>query len=188
MMQIAKYNLSGWLSNSFLPLLLVSFSVVGQSADSGTRETLASKYSLAMLEAHQANSLEKVGDFYHYLNLLSATDDKTLQQQIKENIFALFEDKNVLVDDFTTDVKDKIPLSYLLDNIASRQIRFAVVNEKISREFYRDYWFDSYDVEITANGVKKTRRLKQTVYFRPEDKAFGSQRKTVLAVSLGTIQ
>ena len=188
MIQTAKYSLSGWLSSSFALLLLVSAAAIGQSADSGSHARLTSKYSRPMLEAHQANSLDKIGDFYHYLNLLSAAGDQALQNQIKENIYALFESKNTVIDDFSTDVEDQIPLSYFLDNIASRQMVFSIVNQSAGQEFYRDYWIDSYDLEVVVSGIKKTRRLRQTIYLKPENKAFGTRQKTVLAVSLGPIR
>jgi len=188
MTQTTKYSLSGWLSSKFLLLLLASVSAIGQSADSGSRETLTSKYSLAMLEAHQANSLEKIVDFYHYLNLLSATDDTELQNQIKENIYTLFEHRNTLVSDFTTDQTGQIPLAHLLDNIASGKLRFSVENESFAREFYRNYWYDTYELEITSGDVKTRRQISQVIYFKPEDKTFGKTKKTVPAVLLGPIR
>jgi hypothetical protein len=187
--QTTKYNSSAWRRNRFWPVLLLVYSVgFAQSADSQANHMLTARYPVAMLKSHQANSLQKLGDFYHYLNLLSGTSDSNLQAQIKENIYSLFEDKNTLVDDLTTDRKDRIPLSYLLENIASKQITFDFKNQQVSREFYRDYWLDSYTLEITSGGKSVTREFTQIVYLKPEQKAFGNTTKNVLQVSLGPIE
>jgi hypothetical protein len=143
---------------------------------------------MAVLEAYQINSLQKINDFYHYLNLLSATDDTDLQMQIKENIYALFEDRNILVDNILTETDDRIPLSYLLDNIASKKLVFAFKNEQVGKDFYRDYWVDSYTLEINEKGKTTTQKVRQSVYLKPETKAFGKTTKTVLSVSLGAIE
>lgn len=191
MEQTTKYSSSGWRSNSFwlLLLLVFGFGFAQDKPDSDVRnQTLTSRHSLMVLQSYQNNSLQKLGDFYHYLNLLSAANDKNLQQQLKEAIYTLFDDKNILVEDFTTDKKDKIPLSYLLDNIASKKLNFSIKNENVSREFYRDFWYDSYTLEIAENGETKSRQIKQAVHLKPEDKAFGSNVKSVLQVSLGAIE
>jgi len=187
--QTTKYNSSVWRRNRFWPVLLLVFGFgFAQSADSHTNQTLTARYPVAVLQSHQANSLQKLEDFYHYLNLLSETSDKDLQAQLKENIFSLFDDKNTLVDDITTDKKDEIPLSYLLDNIASKQITFHFKNQQVSREFYRDYWFDVYTLEITSGSKSVTRTFAQIVYLRPAEKAFGNTTKNILQVSLGPIE
>jgi hypothetical protein len=187
--QTTKYNSSAWRSSRFWPVFLLAFGFgFAQNIDSHVNQTLTARYPMAMLKSHQANSLQKLEDFYHYLNLLSATNDKDLQVQLKENIYTLFEDKNILVDDITTDKKDQLPLSYLLDNITSKQLTFSFKNEEVSQEFYYDYWFDSYALEITASGKSVSRTFRQIVYLKPENKAFGNTTKTILQVSLGPIE
>jgi hypothetical protein len=188
MEQTTKYNSSGWRRNSLWLLLLFSVFAMGQSNDSATRSRLDSRYSIAMLEAHQANSLGKLTDFYHYLNLLSGTDDKQLQSQLKENIYALFIDKNILIEDLTTDKTDQIPLSYFLDSVASKGLTFVIKDKAVSREFYYDYWFDSYTLEVTAGGKKMTRETMQAVHFGPQHKPFGNKSKTVVGAMLGGIK
>lgn len=170
-------------------LLLFAGFGYAQSHESAVKnQTLAARYSMAMLEAHQANSLEKINDFYHYLNLLSAAKDKELQAQLKENIYALFEDKNIIVNDILAQKAGQIPLSYLLDNIASRGISFSVIDERAGKDFYRDSWYDYYTLQIAEKGKATTLQVKQSVYMKPEKKAFGETYKTVLSVSLGAIE
>lgn len=189
MEQTRKYNSSGWRSSKWMLLLLFTGIAMAQDIDSSIRnQSLASRFPAAMLEAHQVNSVARIGDFYHYLNLLSATDDKQLQTQLKENIYALFDDKNTLIDNFLTEKNDPIPLSYLLDNIASRNFIFSFKPETPKPLYFRDYWFDTYTLEWTQDGQSSARKIKQRVYLKPEDKTFGATSKAVLSVTLGGIE
>lgn len=189
MEQTKKYNSSGWRSSKWLLVLLFPLISLAQDIESAVRkQTLAARFPAAMLEAHQTNSLAKIGDFYHYLNLLSATDDKTLQTQIKENIYALFEDKNTLVKNFVTAQNAPIPLSYLLDNIAARNFIFSFKPVAPKPLYFSDYWFDDYTLEWTQNGQSATLEIKQRVYLKPEEKVFGSSSKSVLSVTLGAFE
>ena len=189
MEQTEKYSSSGSRSNSLaLLLLLVSLFATGQDVETVRGQTLSSRFPVAMLKAQQENSLEKIGDFYYYLNLLSASSDNALQEQLKENIYGLFADKNTLVEDFTTGKPDRIPLTYLLDNVASRRMSFSVKNESVSKHFYSDYWIDSYDLEVAQEGIVSLRQVRHVIYFRPEDKNYGSRAKTVMGVALGGLE
>lgn len=189
MEQTRKYNSSGWRSSKWLFALMFSGVLAAQESDSAVRRnSLATRFPAAMLEVHQVNSVGKIGDFYHYLNLLSATDDKALQDQLKENIYALFDDKNTLVDNFFTEKNDPMPLSYLLDNIAARNFIFSFKPETPKPLYFRDYWFDVYTLEWTQDGQSSVRKVKQRVYLKTEEKTFGATSKAVLSVTLGGIE
>lgn len=189
MEQTRKYNSSAFRRNKFLlPVLFCCAFGFSQDASVHVQKTLMNAFSAPALDAYKENSLQKVTDFYYYLNLLSANKDADLEAQLKENIFSLFEDRNVVINDFTTDKKDQIPLSYLLENIASKEIVFSVKNEQVKKMTYENYWFGSYTLEVTKNGKSALFRLHQKIFLKTEEKNFGNESKQVWQTSLGGIE
>lgn len=190
MEQTRKYgSFASLRSNFLLPVLFCCAFGFSQDASSAhVQKTLINAFSAPALDAYKENSLEKVVDFYHYLNLLSANKDEALEAQLKENIFSLFEDKNVVLEDFTTDKKDQIPLSYLLENIASKEITFLVKNKDVTKMTYENYWIGSYALEVTQNGRAVLYRLHQKIFLKTEAKTFGNESKQVWQTALGGIE
>lgn len=187
--QTRKFGSFAFRRNKFLfPVLFCCAFGFSQSSDPRVQKTLMHAFSDTALDVYKENSLQKVVDFYYYLNLLSATKDSGLEAQLKETIFSLFEDRNVVLNDFTTEKDDQIPLAYFIENITSKEFVFSIKNEKVAKMTYENYWIGSYTLEVTKNGQTAVLRLQQKIFMKPETKSFGSESKIVWQTSLGGIE
>lgn len=184
MIETKKSVLSGWLSK-WLFALLTAGVCWSQDVSDSRPATLQSQFSTAALAAYQDNGDGKIRDFYQYLNLLSDTEDVELKVQLQQSIYALFEDRNVVVQDILSETTAKIPLSYLLENVFGRKIKFALLVTKPSDQIKRDFWTDDYSLQVSSPERTKTMRLSQVVYLRTKSKQFGESVKSVWNLSLG---
>lgn len=185
-MKTKRLTLSGW-PNKWLMLLLVCGSCFAQSAMTGSKKSLNSQFSSAALHAYQQNSDGKIRDFYHYLNLLSDTTDEMLKSQMQQSIYTLFEDRNVVLANPLAEKSGRIPLSYLLENVFGRKMKFALLSVTPRTEFHQDFWIDDYLLQISTPESTRTVKLSQVVFLKSKTKSFGQSEKTVWNLSLGTI-
>lgn len=143
---------------------------------------------MAALSAWQNHSMEKVADFYAYLNLLS--DENTgseLKVEIIKNIEDLFQSKNVSVIDFSGISKNN-NLEQLLKIVSAQKIGFKISDQINFTEVSENSWSVNYLVEVTQNGKKSVVHVNQTIWLSQSQKAFGAKSKTVWRQVLGEMK
>ncbi|HEX8575727.1 MAG TPA: hypothetical protein VF677_05490 [Flavobacterium sp.] len=161
------------------------YCVAGQEANNALKNnSIKANFSMKIIEAYEENSFSKVKDFYEYLEIYADEDaSDALKSQVQENIYALF-NNNVTVSGFFN--QDKITLDQLLERIKSKGLKFTV--KDIQKETTSsNFWTTSYTLEITGKNKTEQKKIKQKIYFYPEEKSFGDKKKEVWQLFLGEI-
>jgi hypothetical protein len=178
-------------------LLFCGFLVKAQDAkfEKATKKdasilSLNQKFSSKVLNAYQENSKTKVEDLYAYFQWLpdaSLPDD--VKKEVVKNIQLLFQNRNEMVVDFTSQSLDKIPLEqFIAKLLISEPILFTVSKETKYDSVDYQSWKITYTITTTKSGLQKNIEITQKVYFIPQPKQFGETRKEVLETFLGSIE
>jgi hypothetical protein len=159
-----------------------------QSGESGqSKKALTSIFSTATLSAWQENSQNEVDDFYQYLSLLTDSKlDPALKAQLYDNIFSLFEQPAVLVEDFVAG-KGQIPLDKLLDKLSEKAFGNFKIVDQTTFEMAFDHWTINYTLSID-DGSKSLRKISQKVYLKQTSKTFGTTTKQTWKLMLGGME
>lgn len=151
---------------------------------SENKNSIVSNFSEASILAYQDLAVDKINDFYGYLNLYKEENSVALQQEIEENIRTVFLNEDVSVLNFIEDKNEVVPLSVLLNECEKRSAIYEVSNFKKEMASNANFFLIAYDLEIKNESIKKYKMI-QKVYFFPSVKSFGSEKKNVWQLKLG---
>lgn len=145
--------------------------------------------SVKVLRAYQEHSQSKVEDLFSYFQLLTETTvSPDLKKEVIDNIYLLFNNKNVLVTDFTSPKLETISLSQLIQKlIESKSLVFKINNKTQFNNVTNNSWTTNYNLIITQSGKEIPIQLTQTIYFLNEIKSFGTTSKSIQSTYLGGI-
>lgn len=170
-------------------LVLFSLSALLGNAQSNAtnfenKNSIVSSFSEASILAYQDLAVDKINDFYSYLNFYKEVNSVALQQEIGENIRTVFLNEDVAVLNFIEDKNEVVPLRVLLSECEKRKATYEASNFKKEMASNANFFLIAYDLEIKNRVIKKY-KLIQKVYFFPSVKNFGSEKKNIWQLKLG---
>jgi hypothetical protein len=115
--------------------------------------------------------------------LIQQTQDLELKEQLKQNIFSLFESPETEITDFF-ESKEKITLRYFLNKYKNSQQTIKVVSQKSDVSVFQNSWVNIYQIKINSGNIIS---LKQIISFQVKDKKFGKNSKEVWEIKLGNL-
>jgi hypothetical protein len=165
--------------------VLMSLFGFSQSSAIGLEKnnSIVSNFSEASIVVYQEVAIDKINDFYSYLNLYKEVKSVALQQEIDINVRTIFFNENVEVFDFIQD-NNNVHLDVLLKQCKKEKFTYTVSNFKKETPSKTNFFLITYDLEIINEAIKKYKMI-QKVYFFPSVKSFGSEKKNVWQLKLG---
>ncbi len=150
-----------------------------------TKTTIKSNFSLKAIKVYQESGTYKIKDYYHYLELISAsTSSDSLKKEVKLSLFSLFKDSNTYVFDVTSSFDSSVSLLQLITKIENKNYTFTL--SKFENSIVGiDFWTTKYTLEINKEDNIISKDIKQQVYFMPKLKKFGKKTKEVWTIWLG---
>ncbi|OYU79038.1 MAG: hypothetical protein CFE23_15955 [Flavobacterium sp. BFFFF1] len=173
-----------------LTVFVFAAACYGQNAES-RNNAIKANFSQAALGAWQQHSLDKVRDYFQYLELLAnETSSEPLKAQLKESIYTLFEARNTMVIDITSADKTPMTLENLLEKMDKfkRPLKINIKKKRLSSYFSDNYWMNIYTIEITVDNNTMINDVSQKIYFLPQIKDFGGKSKEVWSLKLGEME
>lgn len=135
--------------------------------------------------AYQNEGINKIKDFYAYINLYDSSQDNiSLQSEIDKSIQNLFINSNILLKDvFGTN--NNLTLSTFLMKIKKNNANVKILSFSNSNAILDSYFIFNYKLQVRVNSKIEVYDLEQKVYFFPSEKQFGNQVKKVWQLKLG---
>jgi len=164
-------------------ILLFSSGKAQQSQSGDARNSISNNFSKQQISAYQNSSLEKFEQFTEYFNLIQETQDSELKDQLKQNIFSLFENPETEIIDFFASNK-KITIRQFLNKYQNLNQIIKVISMKSAVSVFQNSWINIYQI---TNNFGEIITLKQTISFQKEEKKFGKNSKEVWEVKLGKL-
>jgi len=160
-----------------------------QSQHTESKSLIKSTYSFPTIEAFQERSEKKVEDFYEYLGLLTQQNlSEEAKNEIEENIYFLFDEKNPMLVNFLSAKNELIHLEELISILKnSEEIKFKLT-QATSTSVIGEYWLNFYKLQLQKKSGNKTFNLEQAILFSPQQKEFGQQKKEVWELVLGEVK
>lgn len=164
-------------------ILFFSNGKAQQSRVTKVKEEISLNFNNTQISAYQNSSISKFEQFIDYFNLLQESQDSELKNQLKENIYSLFESQEIEIADFLS-ANEKIKLTQFLDKYQNSNKIIKIISPKSDVSVFENSWINRYQIEI--NSVKAV-SLRQIVSFQIQKKKFGKNSKEVWEIKLGNI-
>ncbi|MPS71746.1 MAG: hypothetical protein E2590_01195 [Chryseobacterium sp.] len=168
----------------FFLILLFSNGKAQQSQSVDSKNSISNNFNKQQISAYQNGSLEKFEQFAEYFNLIQETQDSELKEQLKQNVFSLFENPETEIIDFFAS-NEKITVRQFLNKYQNSNQIIKVISMKSDVSIFQNFWINIYQI-IDNSGEIIT--LKQTIIFQKQEKKFGKNSKEVWEIKLGTLE
>jgi len=172
---------------TYLCLLITGFAF-SQSQGLETSSLIKNTYSLPTIEAFQERSEKKVEEFYEYLGLLTQQNlSKEVKREIEENIYLLFQHKNMKLINFISAKKERIQLEKLISILKNSEETKFTINNQTNTPVMGEYWLNYYTLQLEKTSSSTTLNVQQPIFLAPKQKEFGQQKKEVWELVLGEV-
>jgi hypothetical protein len=167
------------------PMLFFSQDVERKSIDK-TTGFIESNFNKKTINAYENRAKDKLNEFYDYLILLQSSNSLELQNQLKQNIKQLMINDDLTFQNIIENLNDKLSIDDFLNQLILKKVKINLPNNIQNTTINHNDFEFSYILEIIINEETKILNLTQKVYLFPVEKYFGSSKKTVWELKLGS--
>lgn len=175
------------MKNIIYLFFCIPFFAISQNSNAkivSNKNSILANFSETSIVAYQDGAVEKIEDFYSYLNLYAQTSNANVKNEIKANIEAIFLNQNLILTDIVEGNEVKKTMQELLEKFKNTSTHFETSNFKKEMDLNGNFFLIHYDLQV-KNRENKQYKIHQKVYFFPSMKNFGTAQKNVWQLKLG---